>query len=225
MPLFDRAGWLPDEPVPRPDPCGEPFFPEAVVDMFLYMLGNVITAIGRNEVVPGSNRVIMVRDVALVGLLLAEQGLASTRAHTFGNPFPFTKRLRPYLSDENALLEALPPVETTIDSMIKGFIAQPKHSYPGPRPWLPRPAPSGPPPTNRPASRISNAASASRCGFAQPNPRATRRARTRQRFLGLDLPDALGSFLFDEAGDMFATYNQMPPAPADTDPGAWPAPD
>jgi len=124
VPLFDRADWLPDKPVPRPDRRGEPFFPDAAVDMFLYMLGNLVTAIGRNEVIGGSNAVIMVRDIALVGLLLAEQGLASTREHTVGNPFPFTKRLRPYLSDEqNALLESLPPLETSIDSIIEGFIA------------------------------------------------------------------------------------------------------
>jgi hypothetical protein len=29
----------------------------------------------------------------LVGLMLAEQGWATTREHSFGNPFPFTKRL------------------------------------------------------------------------------------------------------------------------------------
>ena len=124
VPLFDKAGLLPDGPVPRPDRRGEPFFPEAAVDMFLYMLGNMVSVIGRNEVVPGSNGVIMVRDIALVGLLLAEQGLTSTREAFGPLPFPFTKRLWPYLSEEqNELLESLPPVEASIDSIIDGYIA------------------------------------------------------------------------------------------------------
>ena len=44
--------------------------------------------------------------------------------HQFGNPFPFTKRLRSYLTDEqNQLLVSLPPLEATIDSVIEGYIA------------------------------------------------------------------------------------------------------
>jgi hypothetical protein len=124
VPLFDKTGLLPTEAIPRPDRHGEPFFPDAAVEMFFYMLGNMVSIIGRNEVIPGSNGVIMVRDIALVGLLLAEQGLTTTREHTFGNPFPFTKRLRTYLTDEqNALLATLPPVEPTIDSIIGGYLA------------------------------------------------------------------------------------------------------
>jgi len=72
----------------------------SALSMFLYMLGNMVSVVGRDEVIPGSNGVVMVRDIALVGLLLAEQGLTTTREHTFGNPFPFTKRLRRYLTDE-----------------------------------------------------------------------------------------------------------------------------
>ena len=38
--------------------------------------------------------------------------------------FPFTKRLRSYLTDEqNALLASLPPLEPTIDSAIDGYLA------------------------------------------------------------------------------------------------------
>ena len=124
VPLFDKAGILPDGPVPRPDHGGAPFFPAAAVDMFLYMLGNMVATIGRDEVIPGSNGVVVVRDIALVGLLLAERGLKTTREHTFGNPFPFTKRLRGYLTDEqNALLESLPPVRADRDSVIDGYMA------------------------------------------------------------------------------------------------------
>jgi Nucleotidyltransferase domain len=125
-PLLDKAGLLPDRPVPRPDRQEAPFFPEAAVDMFLYMLGNMVSVVGRNEPVPATNGVIMVRDIALVGLLLAEQGWRSTREHTAGNPFPFpfTKHLRGYLTDEqNALLASLPSLEPTIDSAIDGYLA------------------------------------------------------------------------------------------------------
>ena len=60
----------------------------------------------------------------MVGLLLAEQGWASTREHTFGNPFPLTKRLRTYLTEEqNELLLSLPPLVPTIDSVIEGYLA------------------------------------------------------------------------------------------------------
>jgi hypothetical protein len=124
VPLLDKAGLLTEGPVSRPDRRGDPFFPKQTVDFFLYMLGNVVAAIGRNEPIPASNGVVMMRDVGLVGLLLAEGGLATTREHAFGNPFPFTKRLRPYLTDEqHALLESLPPVEATLDSAIDSFIA------------------------------------------------------------------------------------------------------
>jgi hypothetical protein len=95
------------------------------VDWFLYMVGASVGVVGRNEVVPGSNGVVMVRDLALVGLFLAEQGLLTTREHQApGNPFPFTKRLRPYLTEEqHCVLESLPPIGPTIDSIVDGYRA------------------------------------------------------------------------------------------------------
>jgi hypothetical protein len=124
VPLFDKAGLLPAAPVPRPERRTDPFYPEVTVNFFLYMIGNVVSAIGRDEPVPASNGVIMMRDIGLVGLLLAEQGWATTREHNAGNPFPFTKRLRRYLTDEqNALLGSLPPLSPTIDSAIDGYVA------------------------------------------------------------------------------------------------------
>ena len=87
-------------------------------------VGNMVAVVGRDEVIPGSNGVIMVRDVALVGLLLAERGIRTTREHSFGNPFPFTKRLRRYLTDEqNALLESLPPLRADMRSVIDCYVA------------------------------------------------------------------------------------------------------
>jgi len=127
VPLLDKAGLLPDHPLPRPSGRGAPFFPIATVDFFLYMLGNVVAAVGRNEPIPLGNGVLVMRDIGLVALLLAEQGLTSVppgRKPSAGNPFPFTKRLRPYLSDEqNALLASLPPRAPTVDSAIEGFAA------------------------------------------------------------------------------------------------------
>ena len=124
VPLLDKANILPTEPIPRPDRQGAPFFPLEAVEFFLYMLGNMVSVIGRDEVIPASNGVIMVRDVALVSLLLAERGWSSTLEHQFANPFPFTKRLRSYLTEEqNQLLVSLPPLEATIDSVIEGYVA------------------------------------------------------------------------------------------------------
>lgn len=124
IPLVDKAGILPDAPVPRPSRRQDPFFPLARVEHFLYMLGNMVSVVGRDEVIPGSNGVIVVRDIDLVGLLLAEQGWTTTTEHIAGNPFPFTKRLRGYLTEEQlALLTSLPPLEATIDSVIDGYVA------------------------------------------------------------------------------------------------------
>ncbi len=56
-PLIDKAGLLPDRPVPRPDRQEEPFLPEAAVDMFFYVLGNMVSVVGRNEPIPATNGV------------------------------------------------------------------------------------------------------------------------------------------------------------------------
>jgi len=122
VPLFDCGGILPAEPIPRPEPERTLYFPADAVRHFLYMLGNMVSIIGRDEPIPGTNGVILVRDLDLVRLFLAERGLTS--AHGLPGLFPFTKRLRRYLSDEqNALLESLPPVVATLDSVIDGYIA------------------------------------------------------------------------------------------------------
>jgi hypothetical protein len=130
LPLFDKAGVMPASE-PRPDRKGEPFYPDFIVKQFIYFLGNLVSVVGRDEPVPLTNGVLMARDTLFVRLLLAEQGLETTREHTFGNPFPFTKRLRPYLTDEqNAVLEGLPPIEATIDSGIEAWSALAKAFLP-----------------------------------------------------------------------------------------------
>ena len=63
----------------------------------------------------------MMRDIGLVGLFLAEQGLATTREHAMGNPFPFTRR---YLTaEQHAVLESLPPLTASLDAAITGYVA------------------------------------------------------------------------------------------------------
>jgi hypothetical protein len=124
IPLVDKDGVLPDGQVPRPSRRSAPFLPVSAVEHFLYMLGNMVSVIARNEVVPASNGVIMVRDLDLVRLFLAEQGWETTREHSFGNPFPFTKRLREYLTaEQNDALESLPALTASIDSVIDGYVA------------------------------------------------------------------------------------------------------
>ena len=71
----------------------------------------------------------MMRDIGLVGLFLAEQGLATTREHAMGNPFPFTRR---YLTaEQHAVLESLPPLTASLDAAITGYVALAELSPPG----------------------------------------------------------------------------------------------
>jgi hypothetical protein len=42
------------------------------VHQFLYMLGNMVPVVGRDEPIPLSNGVVLVRDMCLVRLLLAD---------------------------------------------------------------------------------------------------------------------------------------------------------
>lgn len=123
LPLFDRAGLLP-EPRPVSPRRGEPFLPEEAVALFLYMLGNMVAVVGRGEVVPGMNGVAVVRDAALVPLLLAENGIRTLRDERSPSMFPFTKRLRGHLTGEqNALLASLPPLAPAMDSVVDSYAA------------------------------------------------------------------------------------------------------
>lgn len=122
--LVDKEDILPQEPVAVPHSGGAPFFPEEQVRSFLYMLGNMVSVIGRNEPISGTNGVVVVRDAMLVRLLLAERGLRSTRLDGGKGIFPFTKRLRPFLTEEQySVLTGLPPLEATLDSVIDGYVA------------------------------------------------------------------------------------------------------
>ncbi|HTU04221.1 MAG TPA: hypothetical protein VMG13_01600, partial [Trebonia sp.] len=75
QPLFDRAGLLPPGTTAPADPSGAPYFPAASVDLYFYLLGNLAVVLGRGEVLLASNGAIMGRDVGLVPVMLAENGV------------------------------------------------------------------------------------------------------------------------------------------------------
>ena len=94
-PLFDKTGVLlptrADPGTRRRDRSRT--FPVDAVDWFFYMLGNLVTVVGRDEPVWAMNGVITLRDTGLVPLFFAERGIARVG----GN-----KRLNPFLSDGTA---------------------------------------------------------------------------------------------------------------------------
>ncbi|WP_233712125.1 nucleotidyltransferase domain-containing protein [Kribbella turkmenica] len=100
--LFDRDGTLfPDGDIERKGGrSGEPYWPQGPVNLFFYFLGNLVTVLGRDERIVGSQGVGAVRD-QLIALMLAERGVRRTGG---------AKRLNAFLSDEQrAALEAIPP--------------------------------------------------------------------------------------------------------------------
>lgn len=100
--LFDRDGTLfpdGDQPAEHGRP-GTPYWPENVVPMFLYFLGNLVTVLGRDERVVANQGIGVVRDL-LIRLMLAERGVRRTSG---------AKRLNALLSaEQRATLEAVPP--------------------------------------------------------------------------------------------------------------------
>lgn len=115
IPLFDRLGMLPAEAHQVEFEHGDPWFPADVVQWFFYMLGNLAVVVGRDEPVLGTNGAIMLRDTCLVPLMHAETGTIRTG----GN-----KRLRAFLTDEqHAVLESLPAVAPTLDSVVDAYAA------------------------------------------------------------------------------------------------------
>ena len=114
--LFDRTGdLLPHETVPRPAVEHEPYFPREAVDWFFYMLGTLVTVVGRNEPVLATLGTVTLRDTCLVPLFYAERGVRRAGG---------VKRLNPFLSTEQrGILESLPPLAPTFDSVIEGSLA------------------------------------------------------------------------------------------------------
>ncbi len=101
--LFDRDGTLfpdGDQPAEHGRP-GTPYWPERVIPMFIYFLGNLVTVLGRDERIAANQGVGVVRDL-LIQLMLAERGVRRTGG---------AKRLNALLSaEQRATLEAIPPV-------------------------------------------------------------------------------------------------------------------
>jgi hypothetical protein len=111
-PLFDRTGeLLPAAPAPVAGPAGDPYFPAAAVDLYLYFLGNLAVVLGRGEVLLAMNGAVIRRDTGLIPVMLAENGVRKQD----GN-----KRLNRYLTaGQLAFLESLPPLTASRDSVIR----------------------------------------------------------------------------------------------------------
>lgn len=109
-PLDKTGTLLPSGPIPRPPIQGDPYFPAEAVDLYFYFLGNLVTVLGRGELLLATNGTIARRDSCLVPLLLAERGIRRAGGQ---------KRLNPFLSSEQVrLLEALPPIMPTVDAVV-----------------------------------------------------------------------------------------------------------
>ncbi|HEY1489002.1 MAG TPA: hypothetical protein VGF84_23040 [Micromonosporaceae bacterium] len=109
-PLFDDTGLLPTEPTPGPSPIGAPYFPADAVNFYFYLLGNLCVVLGRGELTLAGNGAIARRDIGLVPLMLAENGVRKSD----GN-----KRLNPYLTPEQRdVLNGLPPLSPDRESII-----------------------------------------------------------------------------------------------------------
>ena len=110
-PLFDRAGLLPPETTTPADTSSAPYFPAASVDLYFYLLGNLAVVLGRGEVLLASNGAINSRDVGLVPVMLAENGVRKSDG---------AKRLNRYLTaEQRTFLESLPPVTARRDAVIE----------------------------------------------------------------------------------------------------------
>lgn len=82
---------------------------------FFYVFGKLAAVVGRNEPVLGIQGVTTILYTCVVPLFFAERGVQKVGG---------AKRLNPFLSlEQQATLEALPPLGWTLDSVIEGEIA------------------------------------------------------------------------------------------------------
>lgn len=108
-PLFDRLELLRDLP-PAERVHTDPWFPRETVEWFFYMLGNIVTVVGRDDAALAMNGVVIVRDTCLVPLLLAARGVRRRGG---------MKRLNRWLSTEDrAVVESVPPLVATVDAVV-----------------------------------------------------------------------------------------------------------
>lgn len=83
--------------------------PDAVVTLFLYLVGNLVVTLGRGELVLAHSGIDALRS-QLVRLMLAERGIQKTDGQ---------KRLNPYLdTDQQRFLTSLPAAATTSDDIL-----------------------------------------------------------------------------------------------------------
>lgn len=95
--LYDPQGLLEDRL--RPATPGAAYYPDEVVRLFLYLLGNLTVTLGRGELIVAHGGVQALCDL-LAQLMLAEQGVRKSDGQ---------KRLNPYLSAAQRLrLESVP---------------------------------------------------------------------------------------------------------------------
>lgn len=110
-PLYDPDGILAAKSAPRADLHGPPYFPADRVELYFYLLGNLAAALGRGELLVATSGAIARRDVGLVPVLLAENGVRKSDGH---------KRLNQHLTDDQrTFLESLPPLVAERDAVIE----------------------------------------------------------------------------------------------------------
>lgn len=108
-PVYDPEGILSPPVTAEAAPVG-PFYPDDLVRLFLYLVGNLVVTLGRGELIIAHGGVNALRD-QLIMLMLAENGIRKTD----GN-----KRLNPYLTEgQRSLLEDLPAVPVAADAITR----------------------------------------------------------------------------------------------------------
>lgn len=107
-PLFDREGRLPAPAPPRPTVPAVSLSREQI-DLYFYIIGNLVVTLGRGEYLVALGGVNGVRDAFLVPVMIAAAG--NTRSGG-------AKRLNPFLGpDQRRFLEQLPAVSADPESI------------------------------------------------------------------------------------------------------------
>jgi hypothetical protein len=92
------------------------------VEMFLYILGNLVTVVGRGEYATASFGSLLLMHTHLVPLMLAARGIAQRGG---------LKRLSSWLTnDEIAVVNAMPAQDATRDAVVAGHIYVARHYLP-----------------------------------------------------------------------------------------------
>jgi hypothetical protein len=107
-PLFDRDGYLLNSVPAQPSgPVGA--LTREQIDLYFYIMGNLVVTLGRGEYLVAQSGVIGVRDFFLVPVMIQAAGNIRSGG---------AKRLNPFLgSDQRRFLEQLPPVSADPQSI------------------------------------------------------------------------------------------------------------